>query len=123
MDEKKIYPLYCEGKLKVYVTMDIIEHIKSTKESVKKKLFNRVKRLGDFGYIKNIEQFRKIEGPDCENLWEIKLISENIRYFVYYDCDLRDKAVIFGWIKKTENNLPKNTYKNFCQKMKELSFQ
>jgi hypothetical protein len=62
MDDKKVYPLYCEGKLKVYVTMEVIKQIESVKESVKKKIFNRVKLLGDHGYIKNTEQFRKIEG-------------------------------------------------------------
>jgi len=122
MDDKKVYPLYCEGKLKVYVTMEVIKQIESVKESVKKKIFNRIKLLGDHGYIKNTEQFRKIEGSGCDNLWEIKLVSDGLRYFVYYDYDLRDKAVIFGWIKKTEDKVPKDTYKKFCKKMKELDF-
>jgi hypothetical protein len=122
MDEKKVHLLYSGEKLEVYVTMKIMEQIESAKDSVKKKLFNRIKRLGDFGYINNTEQFRKIEGSGCENLWEIKLVSDGIRYFVYYDYDLRDKAVIFGEIKKTEKKVPKDAYKKFCKKMKELNF-
>jgi hypothetical protein len=102
--------------------MEVIKQVESSEESVRKKFVTRVKRLGDSGYIMNTEHFRKITGSGCNNLWEIKLVSDQLRYFVYYDFDKRDKAVIFDWVKKTEKNMPQNTYKTICKKMKMLSF-
>jgi hypothetical protein len=115
----KLRPL-CQGEaLTVFVVEDMCDYSFGLTEQVQKKLINRVKMLGDFGFIRNETQFKKIKSSRCDNLYEIILLSEQLRFFCYFMP--KDKVVVFDSIVKKKDRLPQSVYERICKKMLDLN--
>jgi phage-related protein len=69
--------------------------------SQRAKIVKIIKRYADFGYIRNKEQFKKVEG--C--LWEFKEYQTRI---LMYHCSTRGRiALTHGFVKK-KDKVPRN---------------